>query len=248
MKQCLMAMSIVLWCGVTMAGEVKVAVAANFAATFEQLAERFKIKTGHSAVASLGSTGSLYAQIINGAPYELFLSADAERPKELVSQGKAVAGSIHTYAVGRLILWSSNPTLVDAEGALLKKGFSGKIAIANPVIAPYGLATQQTLEHLGQWSAMQKSLVRGQNIAQTFQFAASGSVDAAFIALSQIKSGDYVGKGSYWLVPQTLHAPIEQQMVLLEKGKNNPAAKALVAFITGAEGRKIISNDGYGSE
>jgi len=248
MKQWFLAVSIVFWCGVTMAGEVKVAVAANFAATFEQLAERFKIKSSHSAVASLGSTGALYAQIINGAPYEIFLSADAERPKELVSQGKAVAGSIHTYAIGRLILWSSNPTLVDAEGALLKKGFSGKIAIANPVIAPYGLAAQQTLEHLGQWSAMQKSLVRGQNIAQTFQFAASGSVDAAFIALSQIKSGDYVGKGSYWLVPQTLHDPIEQQMVLLEKGKNNPAAKALLEFISSAEGRKIISDDGYGSE
>lgn len=246
MKQWLLAASMVLLCGVTMAGEVKVAVAANFAATFAQIAEHFKIKNGHSAIASLGSTGALYAQIMNGAPYELFLSADAVRPRELVEQGKGVDGTCMSYAIGRLILWSSNPTRVDAEGALLKSGFSGRLAIANPATAPYGLAAQQTLEHLGQWNVVQKSLVRGQNIAQTFQFAASGSVDAAFISLSQIKSGDYVGRGSYWLVPQTLHDPIDQKMVLLKKGKNNPAAQALLAFITSAEGRKIISDDGYG--
>lgn len=248
MKQWLLAVSILCWSGVTVADEVKVAVAANFASTFAQIAEQFKIKTGHSAVASLGSTGALYAQVINGAPYELFLSADVERPKELVKQGKGIAETRQLYSVGRLILWSSKPAFVDAEGALLKNGFNGKLAIANPITAPYGLAALQTLERLGQWSTMQKSLVRGQNIAQTFQFAASGSVDAAFIALSQIKSGDYVGKGSYWLVPETFHDPIEQQMVLLKMGKNNPAAKALMEFITSAQGRKIISDGGYGRE
>lgn len=246
MQKPILILFVMFWGSVTEAAEVKVAVAANFAATFAQLAEQFNIKTGDSAVASLGSTGALYAQIINGAPYELFLSADAERPRELVEQGKAVEGTRQTYAIGRLILWSSNPTLVDGDGALLKSGFSGKVAIANPVTSPYGLAAQQTLAQLGQWNAMQKQLVRGQNIAQTFQFAASGSVDAAFIALSQIKSGDYVGKGSYWLVPQRLHAPIEQQMVLLARGRNNPVAKKFMEFITSSEGRKIISDTGYG--
>lgn len=248
MKQCLLIASILFWSGVTVAGEVRVAVSANFAATFAQIAEQFKVKTGHSAVASLGSTGAHYAQIINGAPYDLFLAADAERPKDLVQQGKGVASTRQRYAVGRLILWSSKSTLVDTEGVLLKKIFNGKLAIANPLTAPYGLAAQQTLEHLGQWNTMQKSLVRGQNIAQTFQFAASGSVDAAFIAMAQIKSGDYVGKGSYWLVPQTFHDPINQEMVLLEKGRINPVAKALMEFITSTEGRRIISDGGYGTD
>lgn len=228
------------------ADEVTVAVAANFAATFDQIATRFKERSGHTAIASLGSTGALYAQIMNGAPYDIFLSADGERPQQLVTQGRGVAGTVHTYAVGRLILWSSNPKLIDSEGAVLKRGFSGRLAIANPVIAPYGIAAQQTLEHLGQWHALEKRLVRGQNIAQTFQFAASGSVDAAFIALSQIRSGDYAGKGSYWRVPQTLHDPIEQQLVLLERGRNSKAARALIEFIGSSEGRKIISDAGYG--
>lgn len=248
MKQWVMVVSVLFWCGATMAGEVKVAVAANFAASFEQIAEQFRIKTGHNAVTTLGSTGTLYAQILNGAPYELFLSADIERARELVEQGRAVAETRQRYAQGRLILWSSKPGFVDTEGALLKKSFAGRLAIANPATAPYGLAAQQTLEHLGQWGVLQKNLVRGQNIAQTFQFAASGSVDAAFVALSQIKSGDYVGKGSYWVVPKTLHDPIEQQMVLLEKGRNNPAAKALIDFINSAAGRKIITDGGYDGE
>lgn len=227
------------------ADEVSVALAANFASTFDKISAQFKTNTGHTVVASMGSSGALYAQIVNGAPYEVFLSADAERPRMLVERGNAVSGTTSTYAIGRLVLWSSKPTLVDNKGALLKSGFNGRIAIANPVTAPYGLAAQQTLERLGLWNTMQKTVVRGQNITQTFQFAASGSVDAAFISLSQIKSGDYVGKGSYWLVPQTFHDPIEQQLVLLEKGKHRPAAKALIEFIRSSEGRKIIAHAGY---
>ena len=246
MKRWLMVVSMLVWGGWVQADEVKVAVAANFAAPFKQIADRFRIKTGHNAVASLGSTGALYAQIVNGAPYELFLSADAERPDVLIKQGHAVAGTRQTYAVGRLVLWSKKPSFVDDEGKLLQTGFNGRLAIANPVTAPYGLAAQQTLERLGQWNSVQRGLVRGENIAQTFQFASSGSVDAAFVALSQIKSGDWVGKGSYWLVPETLHAPIEQQMVLLENGKNSQAAKALMEFIASSEGRRIISGAGYG--
>lgn len=244
-------MKILIWMlmfclgGSVMADEVKVAVASNFASTFEVIAARFKETSGHTAKASLGSTGALYAQIVNGAPYEIFLSADAVRPQELVDNGNAVPGTVRTYAVGRLILWSANTKLVDSEGEVLKGGFKGRIAIANPVTAPYGLAAQQTLEHFGLWSALEKRLVRGQNIAQTFKFAASGSVDAAFIAFSQIRSGDYVGKGSYWLVPQTLHDPIEQQLVLLEKGRSSKAAKALIEFIGSSEGRRIISDAGY---
>jgi len=235
-----------VWSGWAQAEDVKVAVAANFAVPFKQIAGRFMSKTGYTTVVSLGSTGALYAQIMNGAPYELFLSADAERPNVLIKQGYGVAGTNQTYAVGRLVLWSRNHSFVDGEGRVLQGEFNGRLAIANPVTAPYGVAAQQTLEQLGQWNRVQKGLVRGQNIAQTFQFASSGSVDAAFIALSQIKSGEWVGKGSWWLVPASMHAPIEQQMVLLEKGRNSPAAKALMEFIMSSEGHMIISAAGYG--
>ncbi len=227
------------------AGEVSVAVAANFGATFERLADRFTEKTGHKVATSFGSTGALYAQIMNGAPYELFLSADAERPEKLVLQGKALAATRIRYAVGRLVLWSSNPSYIYSEGGVLKKGLAGRVAIANPETAPYGLAAQQTLIQLNQWRGLQKTLIRGQNIAQAFQFAISGSADSAFIALAQIKQAEWTGKGSYWLVPATLHNPIEQQMVVLETGKKNPVATQLWQFIGSAEGRKIISDGGY---
>ena len=246
MKHWLIVVSMLLWSCLVQASEVKVAAASNFAAPFKQIAERFRIKTGHTTVVTLGSTGALYAQIMNGIPYELFLSADTDRPNILIKQGRAVAGTRQTYAIGHLVLWSNNSSFVDAHGRLLQTRFNGRLAIANPVTSPYGQAAQQTLEHLGQWHNVQKGLVRGENIAQTFQFASSGSVDVAFIALSQIKSGDLAGKGSYWLVPETLHEPIEQQMVLLEKGKHSQAAKALMEFIASSEGRRIISAAGYG--
>ena len=233
------------WASLGWAGEVRVAVAANFSATFEQLADRFTEKTGHKVATSFGSTGALYAQIMNGAPYELFLSADAERPEKLVRQGKALAATRKRYALGRLVLWSSKPDYIYSEGGGLKKGLAGRVAIANPATAPYGLAAQQTLIQLDQWRGLQNGLIRGQNIAQTFQFAISGSVDSAFIALAQIKQTEWAGKGSYWLVPTTLHHPIEQQMVVLETGKRNPVATLLWQFISSAEGRTIISRDGY---
>lgn len=235
---------LLLWSGGAVAGEVRVAVAANFVSTFERIAKEFSAASGHEVVTSLGSSGTLYAQIVNGAPYELFFSADALRPPQLVEEGRAVAGTVKTYAIGRLALWSREPGRIDSEGAYLKRG-GGRIAIANPVIAPYGLAAQQTLERLGLWQRYQPRLVRGQNIAQAFQFAASGSVDAAFVALSQIKSGEYAGRGSYWLVPQPLHEPVEQQMVLLERGRDSPAAKSLLEFMVTGPVRQILTEDGY---
>ena len=246
MRRWLVAVVSLFWGGATLADEVSVAVAANFSATFERLAERFAATTGHTAVASYGATGALYAQIMNGAPYELLLSADAERPAKLVEQGKAVAATRRRYAVGRLVLWSRDPDRIGSEGERLLRGLGGRVAIANPAISPYGLAAEQTLVRLGQWAALQKGMVRGQNIAQTFQFAVSGSVDVAFVALSQIRQGDWVGRGSYWLVPEGMHDPIGQEMVLLARGKNSSAATALLQFIGSDEGRKIIRDGGYG--
>ena len=229
------------------AAEVKVAVAANFAAPLDEIARAFEKATGNHLLVSAGSTGKLAAQIQNGAPFEVLLAADAERPAALEKDGTAVAGSRFTYARGRLVLWSADPALVDPAGKILASGRFQHLAIANPGLAPYGLAAQQALTALGLWQKLTPLLVQGEDIGQTFQFVASHAAELGFVALSQILAAGSSGqpKGSMWVVPEGLHQPIAQQAVLLARGKENPAARALLEFLKGPETRGILVRSGY---
>ena len=230
-----------------MADEVRVAVAANFTGAAQELAPLFEKLTGHSVKISFGSTGKLYTQIENGAPFDVFLAADSRRPKKAEDEGLAVAGTRFTYAKGKLVLWSPKKGIFkDGEAYLKKRSFS-RVALANPKTAPYGLAAEQVLEHLGLWGDVQGKLVRGDSIAQTFQFVATGNAELGFVAYSQImkwKDRD----GSLWIVPDSYYAPIEQQAVLLKKGADNPAARAFVEFLEGVKARSVIEGFGYGLE
>ena len=230
-------------CG-AQADTVRVAVAANFTSAMQQISASFERHSGDHVVLSFGSTGSLYAQIRHGAPYDVFLAADERRPRLLEEAGVAVAGSRFTYAVGRLVLWSATPGVVDAQGEVLKHGKFARLAIANPKTAPYGAAAQQVLQRLKLWSTLQPRIVRGENIAQAHQFVATGNAKLGFVALSQVMK---TGGGSQWRVPQSMYTPIRQQAVLLKRGKDNAAARALIAYLKGAQGRAVIERFGYGS-
>ncbi|MHB8453378.1 MAG: molybdate ABC transporter substrate-binding protein [Acidiferrobacterales bacterium] len=228
------------------ANEVNVAVAANFIHTVEDLGTEFAGRGGGRLVISSGSTGKLYAQIHAGAPYDILLSADAATPGRLVEQGLAVAGSRFTYARGRLVLWSRSPTLVDRDGKVLRGKKFRHLAIANPKTAPYGAAALAALRHLGLWQSVRSRIVRGEDIGQTFQFADSGNAELAFVALAQLKDPDLRSGGSYWLVPQNLYPPINQQAVLLERAKSNSAALAFLSFLQSPAAQSIIRRYGYG--
>lgn len=222
---------------------VRVAVAANFTAAMKRIAAGFERSTGDRVRVSFGSTGSLYAQIRNGAPFDLFLAADERRPRLLEREGSAVPGSRFTYAVGRLVLWSPQKNLVSGDEVLKGTGFS-HLAIANPKTAPYGAAAEQVLRRLDLWSKLQPRIVRGENIAQTYQFTATGNAQLGFVALSEaMKSG-----GSRWNIPQSFYKPIRQQAVLLVHGKDNRAAHALLAYLKSAAGHRVIRSFGYGTE
>ncbi len=223
------------------AGEVKVAVAANFTPAMKETAAAFTAATGHQAVISYGSTGKLYAQIIHGAPFEVFLAADQVRPRLLAEAG--LARTPFTYAVGKLVLWSADPTRIDANGKVLQSGDFAKLAIVNPKTAPYGAAAVQVMHSLGTLAALRPKLVRGDNIAQTYQFILTRNAQLGFVALSQVRLDP---KGSVWSPPQILYDPLLQDAVLLERGTANPAATALVAFLRGPETRAIIEKYGYG--
>ncbi|TAL23642.1 MAG: molybdate ABC transporter substrate-binding protein, partial [Aquabacterium sp.] len=190
------------------AGEVQVAVAANFAAPMEKIAAGFAADTGHKAVVATGSTGKFYTQIKNGAPFEVLLAADDETPKKLEADGLAVAGSSRTYAIGKLALYSTRPGYVDAQGEVLKKGSFQHLALANPKLAPYGAAAMQTLKALGLEQALAPRIVQGENIAQAWQFVATGSAELGFVALSQISNPAQPAAGSWWIVPASLYTPI----------------------------------------
>lgn len=228
------------------ADEVRVAVAANFAQTLTALAEAFTAATGHRVLASTASTGKHYAQIRNGAPFEVFLAADAERPARLEAEGLSVPGTRFTYAVGRLVLWSPRPGYVDADGAVLNQEAFRHLAIANPKTAPYGDAARQVLTHLGLWDSLQARLVRGENVGQAFQFIASGNAELGFVALAQIQYPGSPVDGSRWLPPADWYAPLLQQAVLLPRGRDHAAARALLAFLRGSPvARQIIEAHGY---
>jgi molybdate transport system substrate-binding protein len=230
------------------AGEVSVAVAANFTEAAREIATAFEKASGHHSRLSFGSTGQLYTQITNGAPFEVFLAADAARPEKAEQAGYAVNGSRFTYARGALVLWSPKPDLFDDGEAWLRRGEYGRIAIANPKTAPYGLAAQQVLQKLALWDRLAGELARGNSIAQTFQFVATGNADAGFVALSQVIANKAAGNGdagSVWNIPADDYAPIEQQAVLLRSGENNPAAVSFIAFMKSTAARAIISGYGY---
>jgi molybdate transport system substrate-binding protein len=239
---CLLATAVA---GPALAAEVQVAVAANFTAPMKAIAKAFHKKTGDTAVAAYGATGQFYAQIRNGAPFEVFLAADDATPIKLDQEKATVPGTRFTYATGALALWSAKDGYVDKDGQVLKQNTFAHLSIANPKTAPYGLAAIQTLEKLGLMEAVRPKIVEGQNISQAQQFVATGNAELGFVALSQVyKDGKLTG-GSAWIVPESLHEPIRQDAVILQKGKDNPAAKAFVDFLKGPEAEKIILSYGY---
>ncbi|MGR4864045.1 molybdate ABC transporter substrate-binding protein [Caulobacter sp. LARHSG274] len=224
------------------AAEAKVAVAANFTEPAKAIAARFEAATGHKLVLSFGSSGQFYTQIANGAPYDAFLSADSERPAKAEADGLAVPGTRFTYAVGRLVLFSKTPGLVDAKGTVLAKGGFDKLAIADPKAAPYGQAAVETLTKLRLYEPLKPKIVTGASITQAYQYVQTGAAELGFVALSQVI--DEKG-GSRWLVPAADHSAIDQQAVLLKTGADNEAAKAFLKFLNGKEARAIIKRYGY---
>ena len=225
-----------------LADDVPVAVAANFTEPVKEIAAAFQARTGHHLVLSFGSSGQFYNQITQGAPFQVFLSADADRPQRLEREGQGVRGTRYTYAVGRLVLFSKTPGLVDPAGAVLRTGSFSKISIADPSAAPYGVAAIQAMTHLGVYQQLAPKIVKGSSITQAFQFVDSGAAELGFVALSQVVG---VQGGSRWVVPANLHAPIEQQAILLLPGEKQPAARAFLQFLRSPEALAIIKRYGY---
>ena len=223
------------------AGQTNVAVAANFTEPVKEIAALFKQKTGHEAILSFGASGPLLAQIAHEAPFQVFLSADEERPKAAVEQGLAIKSTLLTYAVGKLVLWSRVLDVSNGSAALKAASFS-KLAIANPNAAPYGRAAIEAMQALNLYDALKAKIVQGNSIAQTFQFVDTKNAELGFVALSQLFG---VTEGTRWLVPQNLYAPIRQDAVLLKKGENDEASKAFLEFLKGPEARAIIEKFGY---
>jgi molybdate transport system substrate-binding protein len=223
------------------AGSTNVAVAANFTDAAKEIAAAFKTKTGHDAVLSFGSSGQFYTQIKESAPFQILLSADDERPKKLVEEGRAVPESRFTFAIGKLVLWSKDPNLVKGEETLKANAFN-KLSIANPTAAPYGAAAVETLKALKLYEAVQPKIVMGNSISQAFQFVDTGNAEIGFVALSQLAGN---AGGSRWMVPQNLYSEIRQDAVLLKSGADNEPAKAFLTFLKGPEARAVIEKYGY---
>jgi molybdate transport system substrate-binding protein len=225
------------------AAKTHVAVAANFTEPAREIAARFREKTGHEAVLIFGASGAFLTQITHDAPFEVFLSADEERPRLAVEQG-FVPESRFTYAIGKLVLWSRVLDVTDGKATLSAHKFS-KLAIANPKSAPYGAAAVETMKALGVFDALQRRLVRGNSISQAFQFVDTRNAELGFVALAQLHG---VTAGTQWLVPENLHSPIRQDAVLLKRGANDEASKEFLAFLKGPEARAIIESFGYSVE
>jgi molybdate transport system substrate-binding protein len=221
-----------------------VAVAANFSGTAQTIASDFKRVSGHTVTLVPGATGKLYAQIKNGAPYQVLLSADDETPSRLVQEGAALAASQFTYATGRLVLWSPQPGVVDAQGAVL--GAAGlRVAMADPKTAPYGAAAMQVMQQRGVWQGLQGRLIQGESIAQTYQFVASGNAPMGFVALSQVMRDGRLVEGSAWQAPAHLHQALRQDAVLLNPGQGQVAALAFLAYLRTEPARRVMRAVGY---
>jgi molybdate transport system substrate-binding protein len=240
----LVLLGVALFPALANAAEVKVAVAANFTATAKEIGALFERKTGHKALFSFGATGQLFAQISQGAPFEVFLAADQETVTKAGAEGHGIAATQFTYALGRLVLFSKGNDAANGEGALKHPQFA-KLAIANPAAAPYGAAAVQTLKALGVYDALAPRIVQGQNISQTYQFVDTGNAELGFVALSQV-IGD--GAGSRWVVPQNLYAPIRQDAILLKVGAASAAASEFMAFLKGPEAPVVKQKFGYGAD
>ncbi|VAX17592.1 Molybdenum ABC transporter, substrate-binding protein ModA [hydrothermal vent metagenome] len=241
----LVAFTVVGVSSYAVAGEVNVAVAANFLGTAKKISSAFEQKTGHKIILSAGSTGQLYAQIRNGAPYDFFFSADSKRTAKLEKDGFVANGARFIYALGGVALYSAEPEYVDGKGEILRTGNFNKLAIANPKTAPYGRAAIEILDKMGLYAQLSDKLVYGQSVAQAFQFVASKAVKLGFVALSQLKEAGTNLKGSYWAVNPSLYEPIKQEAALLRKGESNKTAMEFMEFTKSAEAKKIIKTFGY---
>lgn len=246
MKKLFMTLCSILACTSASADDIPVAVAANFAAPMEEIAQAFNKATGHQLKIATGASGNFYAQIKNGAPFQVFLSADDEKPALLEKEGLAVQGTRFTYAIGKLVLWSATAGTVDNAGKILENGRFNKIAIANPKTAPYGTAAIETLNALNLKSLLEPKFVMGENIGQTYQFVSSGNAEIGFVALSQVTKNNQLTSGSMWLVPAKLYTPIRQDAVLLVTGQNSTAARQLMTFLKSEPALRVIRSYGYG--
>jgi molybdate transport system substrate-binding protein len=240
----ILAVAILFVYAESMAQDIRVAVASNFARAMTGIAERFEANTGHRVTLIFGSTGKHFAQIVNGAPFDIFFAADSKRPQLLEQQGIALQQSRFTYALGKIMLWSPRAKFVDSQGKVLEQGEFRHLAIANPKLAPYGRAAQEILLKLGLWETLQDRLVRGENIAQTFQFVKTGNAELGFVAYSQVIGPMKLQHGSYWHIPEEYYKPIEQQAVLM---KDSVAARAFLEYVRSNEVLKIIRDNGYGT-
>lgn len=232
------------------ADTIRVAVASNALAVSQELSALFSTKTGHKVTLSAASTGKLYAQIVNGAPYDVFMAANMREPMRLIDSGLAEKDSRMTYAIGRLVLYSTQLALQGRQAVDILKATSWqRMAIANPRTAPYGVAAKEVLQHLGLWDSVQVRLIRGENIGQAFYFTQSGNVDLGLVALSQIKSQSKKGSDEYASIPDAWYTPLKQQAVLLSRSQNKSVAKLFMTFIGSQQARKLLTEKyGYGVE
>lgn len=226
-------------------GEVQVAVAANFTGPMERIVLAFEQATGHRAIVAYGTVGKFYAQIKNGAPFDVLVSSDDETPRRLEQDGLAIAASRFTYAIGKLVLWSTNPGLIDEQGEVLRHGECKHLAVANPKLAVYGAAAIEVMNKFGVYSTLEPKLVFGENITQTYQFVATGNAELGFVALSQIYRDGQYAAGSHWMVPAELYPQLKQDAVLLKRGEENAAARALLTYLQSDTAKEIIRSHGY---
>jgi len=247
-KSLVLSLLFVVYATTLKAEEALVAVAANFSAPMQQIAVSFQKDTGYQLRMSFGATGGIYAQIKNGGPFDVFLSADQITPQKLEAEGLGVPNTRFNYATGQLVLWSKQEGLVDDRGHVLRSKAIQRIALANPKLAPYGLAALETITALGLLNELQPKLVQGDNIAQTYQFISTQNAQLGFVALSQILVNGKITSGSAWIVPPTLYKPIRQDVILLKNGQDNRAAKALMLYLRGEKAKAVMKSYGYLTE
>ena len=228
------------------ADEIQVAVAANFAAAAQKIAAAFEHDTGNTVKLSFGATGRFYAQIEAGAPFDVLLAADQTTPGKLVTEGKAVPATLRTYAIGKLVLWSADPGLVDARGEVLKSDQWKHLSVADAKLAPYGQAARETLAALKLTDLVQSRVVTAENIGQALQFVQTGNAELGFVALGQVQPPDgSKPAGSMWLVPDKLYTPIRQDAVVIASTRANATATAFLNYLAGEKARAAIKAYGY---